>query len=134
MEIPDRRAIRVEALANAVAQRKEKEAVMEEFEENRMKQINKLKDIVKDDSDTARQEIFKLIFSPLSANSYPLIDPDRKCHHMISDSINIDLGIWKLVSANQWDEIKRLHRPALEEFCPVKFRHFLVLILNLIIP
>lgn len=111
-------------LADAVDDRKKAEAMRLEFVNERLRIIDSIIDkinLVKDflSRDNSKREIFNIIFSPLNS---VLIESSYHKYHVMSDSINLDLGIWKLVSEGQWDELEKLHRNTLEEMCPEPFK------------
>ena len=111
-------------LEDAVAERKKAELSYMEFEKARLDEIDRL---ALSNSDENKKQIFILIFSPPSIRSlkieYEVLSENcRTHHHIISDSINLDERIWKLVNVGQWDMLKNLHRPTLVELCPCKFR------------
>jgi hypothetical protein len=126
------------SIAEAVANRKKAEAMQLEFENTRIELIDEC--IKSGTSDPLgpetkvlelRSKVLYLIFSPVNAKN---LEPKflNENYHIITDSINLDSGIWKLVADGKWDTLKKLHRPTLDEFCPDKFKDKLALFWELI--
>jgi hypothetical protein len=119
-------------LEKSVNERKEAQSSQDEFDNTRLKEIDKCFDDISlfpEKITELKREIFILIFSPPAIGNTDLAEDVRNHHHIISDSINLDLGIWKLVNSGQWDVLKKLHKSTLEEFCPGKFSSRLSMLL-----
>lgn len=89
--------------------------------------------VVNEQSSSATSSATKLlrtfgpkVLNPLGSGSLTLN------YHIITDSINLDSGIWKLVADGKWETLKKLHRPTLDEFCPAKFKDKLALFWEII--
>jgi hypothetical protein len=122
-EIPA--VLRRARLENSVIDRKKAQLRQQNFQNARLADIDKCLDEIRTSPEKIselKREIFILIFSPPLISNSNLADDVRNHHHIISDSINIDLGIWKLVNTGQWEVLKQVHKSAIEEFCPEIFR------------
>jgi hypothetical protein len=110
-------------IADAVDDRKKAQSEQSEFEKARLTMIEKLEKQGLDQD--LKKEIFYIIFSPPSISEEFFQHSELKVidhHHIISDNINLDLGIYKLVNSGQWDVLEKLHRNTIEELCPKLFK------------
>lgn len=124
-------ALRREHLEKSVNERKEVQRSQREFENARLSEIDRCLDEINsfpERTSELKKEIFNLIFSPPSISNTQLAEDVKNHHHIITDNINLDLGIWKLVNSGQWDLLKKLHKSTIEEFCPEIFRDKLYMI------